>query len=94
MQELLERLGGQIDLLKLDVEGAERELFSQNPDWLNNVSAIFIELHDPFVPGCAQAFYSALTSRPFRQEQRGDTTFIDLSATVCKPFGILGGGCD
>jgi FkbM family methyltransferase len=51
MQELLERLGGQIDLLKLDVEGAERELFSQNLDWhlLSYMIALCPDAHRLFI---------------------------------------------
>ncbi|MBK6991989.1 MAG: FkbM family methyltransferase [Chitinophagaceae bacterium] len=36
----------EIDLLKIDIEGAEAELFSENIEWLNNVKVMAIELHD------------------------------------------------
>lgn len=68
---------GNIDLLKLDIEGAEWELFSINPEkWLNNVQTIAIELHDRFRNGCAQAFYSAIAKRKFRQEVKGENIFV------------------
>ncbi len=38
----------QVDLLKVDVEGAERALFSNSPTWLERVNAIIIELHDDY----------------------------------------------
>jgi FkbM family methyltransferase len=68
-----------IDLLKLDIEGSELELFAENADqWLDRVKIIAIELHDRFKPGCAQAFYSALAPRKFVQEIRGENIFIRM----------------
>ena len=56
-----------IDLLKLDVEGAEKELFEHDPAWLANVGVLMIELHDRFKPGCSKALYSALARHDFRE---------------------------
>jgi FkbM family methyltransferase len=68
-----------IDLLKLDIEGAEKELFSSDSDlWLDRVSVLAIELHDRYKPGCARAFYSKLIGRDFHQEVRGENVFIQL----------------
>jgi FkbM family methyltransferase len=51
-----------IDLLKLDVEGAEKEIFEGCGDWLGRVGTIFAELHDRINPGCTQAFERATAS--------------------------------
>lgn len=56
-----------IDILKLDVEGAEKELFEHDPAWLANVGVLMIELHDRFKPGCSKALYSALIRHDFRE---------------------------
>lgn len=56
-----------IDILKLDVEGAEKELFEHDPAWLANVGVLMIELHDRFRPGCSKALYSALVRHDFRE---------------------------
>lgn len=37
-----------IDLLKIDIEGAEKELLSKNNSWLNLVENIVIEIHPPY----------------------------------------------
>lgn len=37
-----------IDILKIDIEGAERLLFQSNLDWLKRVNNIAIEIHDGF----------------------------------------------
>jgi FkbM family methyltransferase len=46
MQELIERYGlSTIDLLKVDIEGAEVELFRGDISWMAQVGAIAIEFH-------------------------------------------------
>jgi len=49
-----------IDLLKVDIEGSEKELFAAPAPWLDQVDAICIELHDWFKAGCSRAFFSAV----------------------------------
>ncbi|MDI1323160.1 MAG: FkbM family methyltransferase [Algoriphagus sp.] len=45
----------QIDLLKIDIEGAEYELFdNQAEEWLPFVNMIMIETHDRMRPGCSE----------------------------------------
>lgn len=44
-RDMLSLLAGQqCDLVKLDIEGAEIEVF-RKPDWIDNVSAIVVEIH-------------------------------------------------
>jgi FkbM family methyltransferase len=40
-----------IFIAKIDIEGAERELFRSNHDWLDRVDLVMIELHDWLYPG-------------------------------------------
>ena len=47
-----------IDLLKVDIEGAEKEVFESSAPWINRVSTIIIELHERFKPGCVEAVIS------------------------------------
>jgi FkbM family methyltransferase len=69
-----------IDLLKLDIEGSELQLFSRGAEqWLSRIQNIVIELHDRYRPGCTKAFYSALASRNFVQEIRGENIFVKLN---------------
>ena len=35
-----------IDILKIDIEGAQKYLFAENVEWLNSVRNLCIELHD------------------------------------------------
>jgi FkbM family methyltransferase len=76
--EILAQSGSEtIDILKLDIEGAERELFQDGcEEWLPQVKMIIIELHDRYAPGSSRAVYSKLCQMPFRQEVRGENVFI------------------
>jgi FkbM family methyltransferase len=65
--------GGRIDLLKLDIEGAECALFREGAEeWLRRVDVILVELHDHFVRGCSAAFDALLSSVPHIREQHGE----------------------
>lgn len=72
IETLLARCGSDtIDILKIDIEGAECVLFSGGPDWVNKVRAFAIELHNE---ECRQAFYSALGSEKFSYSVCGEIT--------------------
>jgi FkbM family methyltransferase len=79
ISQLIERQGcSHLDLLKMDVEGAEAEIFQSGTAWLDRVKVLIIELHDRIVPGCAQALYRALQGYRFQQEILGGNLAIDL----------------
>jgi len=61
-----------IDLAKIDIEGAEQEVF-EDTRWLNGTGCLMIELHDRFRPGCSEAVEPAMQG--FARSQRGETTF-------------------
>ena len=37
-----------VDYVKMDIEGAEREVLSRNADWASSVGSIRVEVHDPY----------------------------------------------
>jgi len=61
-----------VDILKIDVEGAEREIFS-TCDWMDRVQLMAIELHDRIQPGCSDAV-NAVT-RQYHKTERGLLAF-------------------
>ena len=62
-----------IDLLKIDIEGAEKELFSSDyEDWLNRTSAIAIELHDFIDPTISKLFFKAIKPYQFKTWYSGE----------------------
>jgi len=60
------------ELVKIDIEGAEQEVFADTR-WLAGTRCLMIELHDRFRPGCSEAVEAAM--RGFSRSQRGETTF-------------------
>jgi FkbM family methyltransferase len=50
----------QIDILKVDIECSEIEVFAGAAAWIGRVGVILIELHDRFKRGCALSFYTAV----------------------------------
>jgi FkbM family methyltransferase len=46
-----------IDILKVDIEGAEREVFSDSSSWIEKVDSIIVELHERMKIGCNISFY-------------------------------------
>jgi FkbM family methyltransferase len=60
-----------VDLLKVDIEGAEKEVF-EACDWMGQVRCLMIELHDRFKQGCGETVDSA--TQGFSKSQRGETT--------------------
>jgi FkbM family methyltransferase len=62
VQENLNR----IDILKIDIEGAEKELFESNFDnWLGKTNIILIELHDHIKKDCSTNFLKAIEKHDF-----------------------------
>ncbi len=61
-----------IDLLKLDVEGAEHDLLQGQPDWLAATRIVLAELHERIVPGCEAIFAAATAKRINSADARGE----------------------
>ena len=70
-----------VDVLKIDIEGAELEVFETCSSWIRSVGTIVIELHDRFRPGCTASFEKATTNFRFR-EQRGELTVAAQEAVT------------
>ena len=51
----------QIDLLKIDIESSEKEIFESSIEFLSLTRNLIIELHDWIKPGCAKSFFKALS---------------------------------
>jgi len=57
-----------IDLLKIDIEGAENELFRENyAPWLSRTCAIVIEIHNHFRSDCSSVLAKALSQHSFKE---------------------------
>ena len=65
MNTILARVGGEIDLLKMDIEGAEFEVFSHNTEWVDHVKALVFECPDRDHEGAAFQIFRTLAHLPF-----------------------------
>lgn len=90
--DLMRQFGwASIDLVKIDIEAAERFLFSQNTEWLASVKEIVIELHDRFTPGCRAPVEEALDRHfgPYEEITKGENT---LFRRVAEPARVKANG--
>lgn len=79
MRTLMEEMDIQaVDLVKIDIEGAEKEVF-EAAEWIHGVRFLMIELHDRLRPGCSDAVNSVVQG--FSKVHRGETTLY-VRATV------------
>jgi FkbM family methyltransferase len=60
-----------IDLLKMDIEGGEKDVLENAQGWIDCVDTITVELHDRICMGCDRAFYLA-TKDFVRFEKQGE----------------------
>ena len=62
----------QIDLLKIDIEGAEKELFACDYDqWIPLVKVMIVETHDRFVKGASKSLFKAISKYNFSCKIKG-----------------------
>ncbi len=55
-----------IDILKIDIEGSEKEVFEENADyWLPKTRSVFVETHDRMRKGSTDAVLSAIKKHNF-----------------------------
>jgi len=66
-----------IDLLKIDIEGSEKEVFESGYEkWLPTTKAIVIELHDFMKKGCARSFFKAISQYDFSFDMRDENLIM------------------
>ena len=72
-----------IDILKIDIEGAEREVFHDTSLWIEKVDVIIVELHESMKPGCIRSFYTG--ARGFDSEWRqGENVYLSRNNCMIK----------
>lgn len=65
-----------IDVLKLDIEGSEIEVFRNSDEWMPSIGNMIVELHDRLRPGCARALDNALSGYEFQRNVSWKKTVI------------------
>lgn len=70
-----------IDILKLDIEGSEKEVFEENFEiWLPKTKVLIIELHDEMKKGCSRAVFNAVNKYDFSFDIRGENIIFTNNA--------------
>lgn len=49
-----------VDLFKMDIEGAEKDIFEENEDWIYPIRMLIIELHDRIHAGCNKSVFKRI----------------------------------
>ena len=75
---ILKKTGAdRIDILKVDIEGAEKELFDESSaQWIHRVGVIIIELHDWIRPGCSDALSIATRGLNWERSRVGENIIL------------------
>lgn len=79
-----------ISLLKLDVEGSEKEIFANPAEWIERVDAICLELHDRFKAGCSRAFFNAVEEFPI-EVWRGEDVLVARDRSESRRQPVVAG---
>ena len=74
--ELIKKYGDPY-YIKIDIEGSEKEIFSdpQAKEWIQKSKIISCELHDRMVEGCSDAFHDAIRGEGFSHGRHGEYDF-------------------
>lgn len=75
--ELIRKFGfdSGFDIVKLDIEGSEREVFSGELDWMNQTRVVAVELHDWMTPGIGDSARRAFDQSHWSRTQKGEYQF-------------------
>ena len=82
----------EIDILKLDIEGAEKMLFSEGIEsWITRVRCVIFEVADHESPGMTQVIYDAVRGQHFSSTLCGENLILireDAPWTVARVQGF------
>lgn len=71
------------DIIKLDIEGSEKEVFEKNfEQWLPSTKILIVELHDRMKKGCSEAVFNAIKQYDFSSEEKGENIVFRNKALI------------
>jgi FkbM family methyltransferase len=66
-----------IDILKIDIEGAEKEIFESNyENWIPNTKIIIVETHDRYRKGTSKAIFNTIGKYDFSLQLSGENLIL------------------
>jgi FkbM family methyltransferase len=73
-----------LDIVKIDIEGYEKELFESNfEEWLPKTRCLIIELHDWTKKGCSTSFFKCISKYDFSCAMQGENlVFVNENFVV------------
>lgn len=77
----------EIDLLKIDIEGAEKEVFSEGRgylEWLPKVKIMMMEIHDRMKIGCSHEVFKAISKFRYFFEIKGENLLFVREDLIAK----------
>ena len=70
-----------IDILKIDIEGSEKELFAENfQSWLPHAKLIFVEVHDHMRKGSSRSVFAAISEYNFSFDMKDENLIFTNEA--------------
>ena len=83
IEDILRMLGtSRLDVIKMDVEGAEAEVMVHSAPWIDCVSVLIVELHSR---EAGSVFFRAIEGRGFDISRRGENTVAQRRNAVPSP---------
>jgi FkbM family methyltransferase len=80
LNDILEEYSGPgIDILKVDIEGAEKVVFTKNNSWLSKVRIVIVELHECYAPGVTKALDHVMGVHQFVKRSVGENVIYSRS---------------
>jgi FkbM family methyltransferase len=76
LEEILDRLPNGPGLVKLDIEGAEREVLLDAERWIDRADYLFVAFHDEVAPGASASLDVAVGSRASRRSTHDEGTLV------------------
>lgn len=86
VDEIMKRAGfEQIDILKMDIEGSEKEVFEEGYEsWLPKTKYLIIEMHDTMKKGASRAVFKAISKYNFSFQSRRENLLFTNEDLVKK----------
>jgi len=84
MNTVLALVGGEIDILKMDIEGTEYEVFLKNTEWVKHVKAFIFECPDADHAGATAQIFRTLDEFEFDAAVSGECIVLIRSDTGWK----------
>jgi FkbM family methyltransferase len=87
MEEIMSLMNiTQIDILKIDIEGSEKEIFEHGAEnWVPSAKIIIVETHDRFKKGTSKAIFNVIGKYDFSLEVSGQNLVLYNNELVSFP---------